>query len=186
MPVDKFGRYNRQNKTRGETVVLPQRRLLDVTPEGDLNVRAKRLRNLAEPVDDADAATKKFVLARVKEISDARKQTETFYTSRIDPKLIELNNGLSKLRPLVASYTEGQIPSVGDITTELNKHKLAYEGTLKQATDLVTQDLRTRVEALEKQLNNNVTPATTTRGQQQQHQQERKRHIKTKINGGTS
>lgn len=151
MPVDKFGRYL-DKSVRNAPAVRGPSSLWTTTPEGDFDVRRKRLRHLGDPLDEDDAATKKFVLDRTKEAGceDKIARTEKFYTERIDPLLIEIKNGLAALAPLVASYRQGAIPSISDVRKELNRQKQEHEKILGDTAQAIVGDLTRRVDNLER------------------------------------
>lgn len=152
MPVDKFGRYTRKRSGLGGGAAGVRISGFGLTSEGDLDATRKRICRLGEPQEQDDAATKKYVLDRVKEVSceDAIDKTQKFYTDRIDPAMIQINNDLAALRPLVASYTQGKIPSLEQIDVKFREKTLEFTGTLNDTATLILGDLPRRVQLLER------------------------------------
>lgn len=146
MPVDKFGRYV-SRKREGERSLqrdwaAAARGGLKFTPEGDYDVGLKRLRHLADPEEDDDGCTKRFVLEKVKEVSceDVLKANSNFYTNRIDPLLRKVQSGVAILEPLLLSYQQGQILSLPQIESKLKEQKLEYEGIVRQTITQLTEN----------------------------------------------
>lgn len=72
MPVDKFGRFSHRPPPRGPRgergIAGPPGDGFLKTENGDFDINWKHLKNISEPLDDSDAATKKYVDIRIQQI----------------------------------------------------------------------------------------------------------------------
>lgn len=72
MPVDKFGRFSHRAPPRGPRgergIPGPPGEGFTKNENGDFNINWKQLKNITEPQEDSDAATKNYVDTKIQDI----------------------------------------------------------------------------------------------------------------------
>lgn len=167
MAVDKFGRYVTKKRNVARHSVVPK--VIEgfkFTNDGHLDFMQKRLSNVHEAIADDDVVTKKFVIDKIKKVSceEVVAQTNKFYTQRIDPALVTIQNGLSRLGPFVQSYIEGDILSRQQIDNNIKALKLDVEKSFQDSIELMAKNLSERIAKLEKSSSKRKNEKTGGRG----------------------
>lgn len=125
MPVDKFGRVvHRSSSSSGGK--QQQRPLFPLTSTGGFDIEQRRLSNIGHPLEENDAVPLKRLTEEVK----TWERREKFYTDKIDPLLVQINNGINQLQPIIEAKKQGQLltqqESIDLMKTERQRFETFY------------------------------------------------------------
>lgn len=115
MSVDKFGRSLYNSKLSADmSVWKPPGQLLYRTSEGDVDMEHHALRNVKEPSENSDCATKHFVDLAIENINNEIKKQEEFVKTQIVGNWKKLRGQVEELRKKIANL---------EILFEVNKKR---------------------------------------------------------------
>lgn len=101
MSVDKFGRYSSRNKTDKSDIKSLTTALTIDSRDNSLNVHFNRIKNLKDPKENEDAATKRFVDKRLNEnqstIENSIKNCEIRYEKTLESISEKINNRFNEM-----------------------------------------------------------------------------------------
>lgn len=134
MSTDKFGRFRNTVQVKSAVERIYRKQPLPLTADGDFDIGGKRVRFIADPIEDDDCVNKRFMMKTIKSSDDKWKEHFTKQNETLQVKLNNLQKGIT-------SNTNNVVIYKNTLTNNINQLNKDLRTTIKSVDDKYSAQL---------------------------------------------